>query len=76
MDVGVAEAVAHYEEILKRLGVHYRVVVLCTGDMGFSARKTYDIEAWLPGVAGGLALADILFGEVSPSGKLPVPFPI
>ena len=37
------------EEILKRLGVHYRVVVLCTGDMGFSARKTYDIEAWLPG---------------------------
>ncbi len=37
------------EEILKRLGVHYRVVVLSTGDMGFSARKTYDIEAWLPG---------------------------
>ncbi len=37
------------EEILKRLGVHYRVVVLCTGDMGFSARKTHDIEAWLPG---------------------------
>jgi seryl-tRNA synthetase len=37
------------EEVLKRLGIHYRVVVLCTGDMGFSAAKTYDIEVWLPG---------------------------
>ncbi len=37
------------EEVLKRLGLHYRVVALCAGDMGFSARKTYDIEAWLPG---------------------------
>ena len=37
------------EAILKRLGIHYRVVVLSTGDMGFGARKTYDIEVWLPG---------------------------
>ena len=37
------------EEILKRLGLAYRVMVLSTGDMGFSARKTYDIEVWLPG---------------------------
>lgn len=37
------------EEVLKRLGLHYRVVTLCTGDMGFAARKTYDIEVWLPG---------------------------
>ncbi len=37
------------EEVLKRLGLPYRVIVLCTGDMGFSARKTYDIEVWLPG---------------------------
>lgn len=37
------------EEILKRLDLHYRVMVLSTGDMGFSARKTYDIEVWLPG---------------------------
>ncbi len=37
------------EEILQRLGLHYRVVVLCTGDIGFGARKTYDIEVWLPG---------------------------
>jgi seryl-tRNA synthetase len=36
------------EEVLKRLGLAYRVVVLSTGDMGFSARKTYDIEVWLP----------------------------
>ncbi|MHA1553037.1 MAG: serine--tRNA ligase, partial [Alphaproteobacteria bacterium] len=37
------------EEVLKRLELHYRVMVLSTGDMGFSARKTYDIEVWLPG---------------------------
>ncbi len=37
------------EEVLKRLEIPYRVVVLCTGDMGFGARKTYDIEVWLPG---------------------------
>ncbi len=36
------------EEVLKRLGLPYRVIVLCTGDLGFSAAKTYDIEAWLP----------------------------
>ncbi len=36
------------EDILQRLGLHYRVVVLCTGDMGFSSAKTYDIEVWLP----------------------------
>jgi len=37
------------EEVLKRLGLHYRIMTLSTGDMGFGARKTYDIEAWLPG---------------------------
>jgi seryl-tRNA synthetase len=37
------------ETILQRLGLHYRTVVLCTGDMGFSSAKTYDIEVWLPG---------------------------
>lgn len=37
------------EEVLRRLGLHYRVVELCTGDLGFSAAKTYDIEVWLPG---------------------------
>jgi seryl-tRNA synthetase len=37
------------EEVLKRLGLPYRVVSLCTGDLGFAARRTYDIEVWLPG---------------------------
>ena len=37
------------EEVLKRLGLAYRVMQLCTGDMGFGARKTYDLEVWLPG---------------------------
>ena len=37
------------EEVLRRLDLHYRVVILCTGDMGFAAQKTYDIEVWLPG---------------------------
>jgi seryl-tRNA synthetase len=40
---------ADAEDILKRLGLHYRVVCLCTGDMGFGSQKTYDIEVWLPG---------------------------
>jgi len=39
----------HAEEVLKRLGLHYRVVELCTGDLGFSAAKTYDIEVWFAG---------------------------
>jgi len=37
------------EEVLRRLELHYRVVTLCTGDMGFASQKTYDIEVWLPG---------------------------
>jgi seryl-tRNA synthetase len=37
------------EEVLKRLNLHYRTMLLCTGDMGFGAKKTYDIEVWLPG---------------------------
>ena len=40
---------AHAETVLKKLELPYRVVTLCTGDMGFSAAKTYDIEVWLPG---------------------------
>jgi seryl-tRNA synthetase len=39
---------ANAEEVLKRLGLHYRVVSLCTGDIGFSAAKTYDLEVWFP----------------------------
>lgn len=36
------------EEVLQRLGLHYRVIALCTGDLGFSASKTYDLEVWMP----------------------------
>jgi seryl-tRNA synthetase len=43
------ELTLNAEEILKRLGIHYRTVSLCTGDLGFSSAKTYDLEAWLPG---------------------------
>ncbi len=39
----------HAEEALRRLGLHYRTIELCTGDVGFSAAKTYDIEVWAPG---------------------------
>jgi len=41
--------VANAEKVLQLLGLHYRVVLLCTGDMGFSSAKTYDIEVWAPG---------------------------
>jgi seryl-tRNA synthetase len=37
------------EEVLKRLGLPFRTMLLCTGDMGFASQKTYDIEVWLPG---------------------------
>jgi len=41
----------HAEEVLRQLGLPYRVVALCAGDLGFSAAKTYDLEVWLPGQA-------------------------
>ena len=41
------------EEVLKRLELPYRTVVLCTGDMGFTSQKTYDIEVWMPGQGEG-----------------------
>ncbi|MBI5388056.1 MAG: serine--tRNA ligase [Verrucomicrobia bacterium] len=43
------EMVANAEKVLQLLGLHYRVVLLCTGDMGFASAKTYDIEVWAPG---------------------------
>ena len=42
------ELTGHAETILQRLGLHYRVVTLCTGDIGFSSAKTYDLEVWMP----------------------------
>jgi seryl-tRNA synthetase len=47
------------EEVLRRLDLHYRVMTLCTGDMGFSAQKTYDIEVWMPGQGDGGAFREI-----------------
>src|SRR5581483_3255657 len=47
------------EEVLKQLDLHYRVMTLCAGDMGFSAQKTYDIEVWLPGQGDGGAYREI-----------------
>lgn len=43
------ELTGHAESVLQTLGLHYRVIELCTGDLGFSACKTYDIEVWAPG---------------------------
>jgi seryl-tRNA synthetase len=41
--------VANAEKVLQLLGLHYRVMLLCTGDMGFASAKTYDLEVWAPG---------------------------
>ena len=46
---GLEELTAHAEAVLRRLELPFRTVALCTGDMGFAAAKTYDIEVWLPG---------------------------
>jgi seryl-tRNA synthetase len=45
------------EEVLKRLGLHHRVVLLSTGDMGFASAKTYDLEVWMPGRAGFMEIS-------------------
>jgi seryl-tRNA synthetase len=47
------------EEVLRRLELHYRVMTLCTGDMGFASQKTYDIEVWMPGQGEGGAFREI-----------------
>jgi seryl-tRNA synthetase len=45
--------------VLQKLDLHYRVMTLCAGDMGFSAQKTYDIEVWMPGQGDGGAFREI-----------------
>jgi seryl-tRNA synthetase len=47
------------EEVLRQLDLHYRVMTLCAGDMGFSSQKTYDIEVWMPGQGEGGAFREI-----------------
>ena len=51
--------VADAEKVLQLLGLHYRVVQLCTGDMGFASAKTYDIEVWSPGQGGYLEVSSV-----------------
>jgi seryl-tRNA synthetase len=48
-EIAHEELTLHAETILQKLGLPYRVIILCGGDMGFSSRKTYDLEVWLPG---------------------------
>ena len=49
---GLERLTGHAEEVLQRLNLHYRVIALCAGDLGFSSAKTYDIEVWLPSQGG------------------------
>ena len=51
--------VADAERVLQGLGLHYRVVLLCTGDMGFASAKTYDIEVWAPGQGSYLEVSSV-----------------
>ncbi|TAK95288.1 MAG: serine--tRNA ligase, partial [Verrucomicrobia bacterium] len=51
--------VANAERVLQLLGLHYRVVLLCTGDMGFGSAKTYDIEVWSPGQGSYLEVSSV-----------------
>ena len=50
---------ADAERVLQMLGLHYRVVLLCTGDMGFASAKTYDIEVWAPGQGSYLEVSSV-----------------
>lgn len=53
------EMLANAERVLQLLGLHYRVVLLCTGDMGFASAKTYDIEVWAPGQGSYLEVSSV-----------------
>jgi seryl-tRNA synthetase len=53
------ELTGHAEVVLQRLGLHYRVLAMCTGDMGFSQYKKYDLEAWAPGMGRYLEVSSI-----------------
>jgi seryl-tRNA synthetase len=58
------ELTAHAETVLRRLGLHYRVLAMCTGDMGFAQYKKYDLEAWAPGMGRYLEVSSCsVFGD-------------
>lgn len=56
-DAALETLTGHAEAVLQKLGLHYRVIELCTGDLGFSSAKTYDIELWAPGQDGWLEVS-------------------
>ncbi|MFW6201847.1 MAG: serine--tRNA ligase, partial [Gemmatimonadota bacterium] len=56
-DEALEEMLGHAEEVLRRLGLRYRVVLLATGDLGFASAKTYDLEVWAPGVGRWLEVS-------------------
>ena len=58
-DAAHEKMVAHAERVLQLLGLHYRVVLLCTGDMSFASVKTYDIEVWSPGQGSYLEVSSV-----------------
>ena len=58
-DVEHEKMLANAERVLQLLGLHYRVIMLCTGDMGFASVKTYDIEVWAPGQASYLEVSSV-----------------
>ncbi len=51
--------ISHAERVLQALGLHYRVILLCTGDMGFASARTYDIEVWAPGQGSYLEVSSV-----------------
>src|SRR5438067_4672800 len=53
------QMLGHAERVLQSLGLHYRVVLLCTGDMGFASAKTFDIEVWAPGQGSYLEVSSV-----------------
>lgn len=65
---------SHAEKILQLLGLHYRVIVLCTGDMGFGMAKTYDIEVWAPGQEAYLEVSSVSNAEDYQSRRMELRF--
>ena len=53
------QMVANAEKVLQLLGLHYRAILLCTGDMGFGSAKTYDLEVWAPGQGQFLEVSSV-----------------
>ncbi|MET1116208.1 MAG: serine--tRNA ligase [Comamonas sp.] len=68
------EMVGHAEAVLQKLGLPYRVVSLCTGDMGFSAAKTYDLDVWLPGQSAYREISSVSNCEAFQSRRLQARF--